>query len=314
MAVEFDKKCLEVIFSSDDAYARHMGVAMYSLLDKNRTFERIRVYLIENGIQPDNKAKLEETAARFPNAEVHWIDFSAWLDKLNLNQAWPLSFSSYARLFVASMLPESVNRILYLDSDMVVNDSLSALWQTDLQGNIVGAVQDFVNDTTKDAVGVERTSPYFNAGMLLIDLYAWRAEKVEDSCLHCIEKHDGNVTHHDQGVLNEVLHGRCTFLPIRYNLMTIHYIFDRRKLKKYYQDHAPFYREEEVEEAKAHPAILHYTPSFTTRPWVAHCKHPRKDLYWETLQKTPWKGCAVSPDRTKWYLRLINWRYRHLWY
>jgi lipopolysaccharide biosynthesis glycosyltransferase len=212
------------------------------------------------------------------------------------------------------MLPETVNRVLYLDSDMVVTDSLSALWQTDLQGNIAGAVQDFVNDQTKGAVGLSPEEPYLNAGLWLIDLEAWRREKVEEACLGCIQAHGGTVTHHDQGVLNEVLRGRCSILPIRYNLMTIHYLFDRRQLKKYYQDHASFYSEEEVEEAKNHPAILHYTPSFTTRPWVAHCKHPKKHLYWDALQKTPFRGCAVSLDSTKWYVRLINWRYRHLPY
>lgn len=310
----YDRDCLHVIFSSDDRYARHMGVAAYSLLEHNRDFREVCVYMIDNKISPENRKKLEETVMSFPNGRVVWIDFTAWLGKLKLNLPWQISMSSYARLFVASMIPESVGRILYLDCDMIICDSLRTLWETDLHGAVIGAVQDFVNDQTKGAVGLKPQDQYLNAGMLLIDMDAWRARHIEQACLAFIEAKEGRVTHHDQGVLNGVLHDQCRFVPIRYDLMTIHYIFDRRKLCKFFCDHADFYSVEEINEAKRNPAILHYTPSFTSRPWVKSCKHPLRRLYHETLDKTPWRGTPDEKDGAKWYVRLINWRYRHLPY
>ena len=98
----YSNDCLEVIFSSDDNYARHLGAALYSLLAHNREFGHINVYVIDNEIRPENRAKLEETAAAFPNASLIFIDFAPWRDNLRLNLAWPISLSSYARLFVGS--------------------------------------------------------------------------------------------------------------------------------------------------------------------------------------------------------------------
>lgn len=310
----YSKDCLEVIFSSDDNYARHLGAALYSLLAHNREFGHINVYVIDNEICPENRARLEKTAAGFSNASLIFIDFAPWRDSLRLNLSWPISLSSYARLFVGSMLPETVSRILYMDCDVVVCESLRAFWETDLGGSIVGAIQDFVSDQTKSAVGLTPGEAYFNAGILLIDMDEWRRQNVGSDCLAFIDAHQGNVKHHDQGVLNGVLHNRRVILPARYNLMTIHYVFSRRKLVRYFNDHAAFYSEKEIDEAKRAPVILHYTPSFTSRPWVKNCRHPLKELYWDNLGKTPWSSTAPEPDMAKWYARLINWRYRCLPY
>lgn len=305
---------LNVLFSSDDNYAQHLGAAMYSLLENNADFDQVQVFIVDNDIRPDSKEKLETVAAQFSNACIQWIAFSEWKKRLNLDMAWDISLSSYARLFVADMLPETVDRVVYLDCDMIVCRSLRELWETNLDGCVLGAVQDFISDRMKTAVGVTPTQAYFNAGMLLIDLAAWRAQSIEQECLQFIEDHKGKVIHHDQGVINGVLGRTIRRLPLQYNVMTIHYIFDRRKLCKYFDDHAEFYSVTEVEEAKLEPTILHYTPSFTSRPWVRNCKHPLKNLYWQMVGKTSWGGAKPEKDRAKWYVRLINWRFRKLPY
>lgn len=310
----FDTNCLEIIFSGDDHYARHMGAAVHSLLTNNTEFDKIRIHVIDNHIAPENIKRLEDTVGQFANASLIRIPFDPWRDKLKLDPVWPISLSSYARLFVAQMLPETIGRVLYLDSDMIICGSLRPLWETDLGDCVVGAVQDYVGDRTKIAVGLSPDEAYFNAGLLLIDMDKWREQQIEAACLSFIEAHNGSVAHHDQGVLNGVLHDRRMLLPVRYNLMTIHYLFNRRKLTRYFNDHADFYGETEMEKALDAPVILHFTPSFTSRPWVKTCRHPKKQAYWDSLGNTPWRGTRPEPDKTKWYIRLINWRYRCLPY
>lgn len=307
-----DNHILRVVYSSDDNYAQHMGVSIYSLLEHNLDFVQIQVYIIENQISEENRKKLQIVAGTFKNAELIWIDFSGWKAKLKLKMEWKLSISSYARLFVSSMIPETVERILYLDCDMIICDSLKELWDVDLGNNIIGAVQDAVNDETKEAVGVLPKQRYFNAGMLLIDMGKWRSNRMEEQFVKFISEHHGQVRHHDQGILNGVLVGKWKVLPIRYNLMTIHFIYNRSKIMKYFQNHAEFYTENEIEEAKKKPAILHYTPSFTTRPWVKGCKHPLKYRYWDSLKRTPWKGAKEEKDNRRWYVRMVEWRYLYL--
>lgn len=303
---------LNVLFSSDDHYAQHLGAAMQSLLENNQDFTVIRIYIIDNQISDLSKEKLCDIVRRFSNSAVFWISFEKWKSQLQLNMTWSISISSYARLFVAEMIPDEIDRILYLDCDMIVCDSLQNLWNTDLQGCILGAVQDSIGDSTKNAVGLLLEEQYFNAGMMLIDLAKWRNLDIGTKCVHFIAEKNGSVIHHDQGVLNGVLKNQWFRLPLYDNLMTIHFIFNRRRVMDYFGEHSEFYSENEIMDAKEHPVIIHYTPSFTSRPWCKDCKHPRKALYWENLNKTPWKGAKPEKSQDKWYVKLINWRYRNI--
>lgn len=300
---DFDNE-LSVFYSSDDNYAQHMGVSIYSLLDNNRDFEKIRVFVIDNNISKQNVSKLIEMVKEFDNTEIQFIDFAYWKTQLKLNMEWNISISSYARLFVSGMLPTELKRVIYLDCDMIICGSLEKIWNIDLQENLIGAVQDSVGAKIKDAVGIENDQPYFNAGMLLIDLENWRKQNVEEKCMTFLQKHNGRVSHHDQGVLNGVLQKKVYFLPLKYNLMTIHYMLNREKILKYFDEKAEFYSTEEINNAKEHPVIIHYTPSFTSRPWVKGCRHPFKKYYWDILERTSWSGAKQQKNTQKWYVKL----------
>ena len=302
---------MHIVYSSDNNYAQHMGASIYSLLSHN-TDSEIVVYVIDNGISSDAKEKLQQIINQFPLSRLQWIDFSKWSEKLTLNMQWPISLSSYGRLFIGSMLPEDASRCLYLDCDMVICDAIDELWNWDMHGSTIAAVQDTVRCDTKKNVGVRFSEKYFNAGLLLIDLNKWRSIGAEQTCLDFIAQHQGRVTHHDQGTLNGIFHQDVSILPLKYNVMTIHYIMSRAKILKYFREESPFYSEEEIAQAKAHPVVLHYTPSFTSRPWVKTCCHPLKELYWNAVEKTPWAGAQPIKDTSKWYVRLIDWRYRSL--
>lgn len=301
---------MNILFSSDNNYAQHLGVSIYSLLEHNMHVDVVRVFVVDNEISDENKKRLIEVVKAFHNASIEFVPFAKWKNSLHLNMSWSISISSYARLFVASMLPSDIDKVLYLDCDMIICDSLEGLWNTDMEGYVVAAVQDTVGNNIKSAVGLVPTDCYFNAGMLLIDMKGWRDNVCEQKCVSFIENRQGRVSHHDQGVLNGVFRNAWLRLPLRYNLMTIHYLCTQKSIKEYFKDQASFYMEEEVKNAKENPAILHFTPSFTSRPWVNSCKHPLRRLYWETLGKTPWKGAKPEVDRSKWYVRLINWWYR----
>ncbi len=302
---------MNIVYSSDNNYAQHLGASIYSLLSHNSDIE-IVIYVIDNGISKDNKEYLHQIAAQFPKSQINWIDFSKWSDKLTLNMEWDISRSAYGRLFIGSMLPLNATRCLYLDCDMIICGSLYPLYVMRMHGNSIAAVQDSVNALTKEAVGLDRRERYFNSGFLLIDLNKWRSTDVEPACLDFIAQHQGRITHHDQGVLNGLFHQDVSILPLRYNVMTIHYIMSRARILKYFREESLFYCEEEIAQAKTHPVVLHYTPSFTSRPWMRTCRHPLKKLYWDAVEKTPWAGAQPTKDTSKWYVRLIDWRYRNL--
>ena len=303
---------MNILFSSDENYAQHLGASIQSLLAHNTDVTKINVYIIDNAISDMSKERLFHIIAKYKNAEIRWISFAGWREKLNLNMTWKISLSSYARLFVAGMLPDTVERVLYMDCDMIVCSSLKKLWQSDLSGQVIGAVQDYIGDVVKQAVNLKENERYFNAGLLLVDLCKWRAEHIEEKCLRFIADRNGAVVHHDQGVLNSVFRNKWVRLPLQNNLMTIHYLESFDHLMNRVKDHSSFYDREEIEEARKRPVVLHFTPSFTSRPWVKGCKHPLKNLYWEAVEETPWRGAKPIKDNAKWYMKLLNWRYRHL--
>ena len=301
---------MNILFSSDDNYARHLGVAIYSLLTNNANVADLRIFVVDNNISAANINKLQQITAAFDNVKLIFIPFKKWSDSLQLNMSWPISLSSYARLFVGEMLPIDVDRILYLDCDIVIKGSLSSLWDIDLQGRCLGAIQDTIPSRTKASVGLLPQQPYFNAGVLLIDLRRWRIAGIGQKCLEFIDAHKGCVRHHDQGVLNGIFNGAWIRLPLRFNVMTVHYMISQTKIKKFYKDDAVFYDLAEIKSAISNPVILHFTPSFTSRPWEKNCSHPLRHCYNYYLRLTPWKETPLVSSQYPWYVGLINLRYR----
>lgn len=303
---------MNILLSSDDNYARHLGVTIYSLLVHHRKVKKIRFFVVDNYISQDNLSKLLSLIEQFPNAELTFIPLDTYTKDLQLDMPWPISISAYARLFAAEMLSKDIDRVLYLDCDMIINSDLSDLWNYNLGDYCIGAIQDQVSVKVKNSVGLKQDEKYFNSGLLLVNLKRWRENRIGEKSMDFIRAHNGRVTHHDQGVLNGVLRNNWVKLPLRYNVMTIHYLMNQDRIISYFDDRSEFYLQSEVQNAKYWPSVVHFTPSFTSRPWELNCKHPLSALYFIFLNKTPWKGCVLEPDKTQWYLRLINWRYLNL--
>lgn len=303
---------MNILLSSDDNYASHLGVVMYSLMIHNSKAEKLNFFVVCNGVSTDNLSKLKSLVQHFINSNLFLIPFDSYVKDLHLDMSWPISLSAYARLFAAELLPTEIKRVLYLDCDMVVNADLAELWNFDLEGNSIAAVQDQMFPSIKKSIGIPPQIPYFNSGLLLIDLSKWRELDFGKRCFDFISKYNGRVIHHDQGVLNGLFWGRWTRLPLRYNVMTIHFFLNQKLIRKFFKDYSPFYDEVEIELAKSNPVILHYTPSYTSHPWEEHCRHPFRNLYFFYLNYTEWAGAPLSKDTRSWYQRLINWRYRSI--
>lgn len=79
----------------------------------------------------------------------------------------------YYRYLFADMLPKTVTRLIYLDADIICKGNILPLWQTDLQGKVLGAVRDWGEAKSCDRIGL-KNGRYFNSGVLLLDLTKWR--------------------------------------------------------------------------------------------------------------------------------------------
>lgn len=303
---------MNVIYSSDDNYARHVGIAITSLYDRNRELADLNVYLIDDNISPENREKLDAVAEKY-GRQLHYIPFAPYKETLSLNNKWELPISAYARLFVAQMLPESVDRILYMDCDTVVCDSLKELWETDMQGKTIAAVEDVTSCVFQPETDSPQPYRYICSGVILIDLKKWRAIDAQKLMLDYLDGRCGQVRHHDQTILNGVFWNDCLILHPRYDALTPTFIMSYENLKAYFSLWDSYYTKQEIRDSVKNPAIIHYTSSNIGRPWET-CKHPKAKVYQRYWRESPWKDAPWGTFRSTYDRgqRRIYWLYRHL--
>lgn len=286
---------LRVVYGSDDNYAKFMGVSMYSLFSTNTAFARIVVYVLDCGITGENKARLRAVAEQW-GREICFVDMGGAVESLNLRMgAHKIAIASYARLFMATLLPEECSRVLYIDCDTLVRDSLAPLWATEFGTALIAGAQDTVDSYFLSVIGLPKEARYINAGVLLANLAAWRAENLQEKFMALIAKFEGNVPHHDQGTINAVCGERRVIIPLRYNVTANLYSFSAQTIRKiYFLD--TYYPQEELTRALEKPAIVHFTTGLLGRPWEENSTHPEQQAFWDTVQQTPWQGLQRKPD------------------
>lgn len=297
---------LHIAFSSDNNYAIHLGVAIKSLLETNTNFDEIYIHVLDNKISKENKEKLKEIVS--DKAYLFFYELSDLLLTLEKTYKIPqtISISSYARLFLSEILDKEISKIIYADCDAIFMKPLEHLWRAGIENFSLAGVLDHVGVDNKLKIGLEKDSSYINAGFLLINLEKWRQTSAQQKMISFIESQNGNVIHHDQGVINACFKDDMMILAPNYNVMTSYYDFKNAEEIKDFYSVNNYYTKEQIEEAKNDPIYLHFTPSFSKRPWVEGAKHPLKEKYVEYLMKTPFKTTILEKDSRPIKIKLLE--------
>lgn len=291
---------MNVLYASDNNYAEIMGISILSLLENNSDMEDIRIYIINDNISDDNCQKIENIFLKY-NREL-----PIWKKVKGINEALQMevyedrfSQTQFARLFLEDIVDDADERILYLDCDTIVNDSLKEFWNMPLDGKIGAVLADAFSTLYRGNIGLDKNDLMFNSGVMLIDMNKWKQECVGHQLRAFIRAHKGMVQQGDQGVLNAVLSKKvCTFSP-RYNFVTNYSAFSYEDMMLYRKP-INIYSEEEIKRAKEEPCIIHYTSSFmVARPWENGTEHPYKKLWIEYKSKSPWHEEIQKEKRMK---------------
>lgn len=300
---------MHIVLASDNNYAPFVAVTLVSILRANPAIECLHVHLLANGVSDDTLQKIQDIPGR-ERLHLHTYDISNLREMLQVDVPDTIAMSSYARLFIADLLPTDIDRVLYLDCDVVAADDLTALWQTDMKGAWVAGVLDVLyGDEPKTAVGMAPTAPYLNAGILLINLAAWREQDLTHRFLDFLLAHNGTVYHHDQGIINGVCTGHTLTLHPRYNMTSSHFSHPGKFVRRLI---TPFYTDKELAEGRTAPALIHFTEGFYNRPWKHHCNHPKKQLFFDNLRLTPWADMPLQPDTRARVVQLLSWEFVYL--
>lgn len=301
-------KEINVIYSSDQNYKKYMGISLTSLLENSKQYF-INVKIIGLGIT--DSVELKQLEERY-SCSIEIVDFSNWLDRLNLKKnEWDISISAYARLFAGDMFPK-LDRALYLDCDTIICGDVYPLFSIDLSDNYVAAVIDTASNDIKEKTGMDIKNPYVNAGVLLMNLAKWRRNQVSDKFLKYIAECDGRVFHHDQGVINHVFQGKISIVDPVYNSMTPYHTMKYDTMIKFYNVQKTYYCENEIVNARENPVILHYTEALATRPWYRKSTHPKRDKFEYYMKLSNWSDLEYVDDTRSLKMKLVSALYRNL--
>ena len=287
--VGLNSRDLHVVYASDDKFAEILGVSLVSLYENNTEMDEIHIYVLDSGISDVNKKRLRSISEKYDRESISFIsarDISKILS-MNVNTDRG-SLSQYARLFVSRDLPETLERVLYLDCDIIINDSLYDLWNLDLMGKTIATLKDAFSKQYRKNIELQPNDIMFNSGVMLIDMKKWKEKNIEKKLLSFIKRHKGVIQQGDQGALNAVLSRDTYCFHPRFNSVTIFYDFTYEEMLAYRKP-VDFYSKKEVKQAVEHPVIIHYTTSFTSaRPWIEGSRHPYKGKWLYYKARSPW--------------------------
>jgi lipopolysaccharide biosynthesis glycosyltransferase len=236
-------------------------------------------YLHGGDVAPDS----ERALARMVEREDGTISFRAVPDEwcAGLPTTGFTGKATWYRAFVAELLPE-LERILFLDADLIAADSLAPLWETDIAGHYLAAVTNVFqeNHIVRAAeLGLAAPQDYFNAGVMLLNLALIRSDRRTEAIREYGKWNAGRLTFRDQDALNVVLGPRRLPLHPRWNCMNALLAFPWS---------AYVFGHEDVERARREVAIRHFEGPAENKPWHFLCRAEMRDLYFEHRRQTPW--------------------------
>lgn len=204
--MNINQNVAHVVYASDDKFAEILGVSLVSLYENSKDMDDIVVYVLDSEIKNENKDKLLTVSRQYSRTEVQFIPAKDISKKLEMKVSTDRgSLSQYARLFVSSDLPKDLDRVLYLDCDIIINRSIRELWNLDLKGKTIGALMDAFSKYYRQNIDLEENDIMFNSGVMLINLQRWREQKIEENLMRFIASKKGRIQQGDQGALNAVL-------------------------------------------------------------------------------------------------------------
>ena len=281
-----------IVYASDERFSEILGVSLTSLYENTKDMNDVIVYILDNGISDENKMKIENLSKKYGKTDPIWIKSLNISEVISMKVATDRgSLAQYARLFVSRLLPTDLDRVLYLDCDIIINKSIKALWNLDLQNKTIGALMDAFSKYYRANIDLQPDDIMFNSGVMLIDLTRWKEQNVEERLLNFIKRKNGRIQQGDQGVLNAVLtHDTYCFEPC-FNSVTIFHDFNYSEMLIYRKPPKGFYTAEQVQKAVIDPHIVHFTSSFLSkRPWMVGCEHRYASLWLKYKELSPWNN------------------------
>lgn len=280
MTTKTNLPVIHIACNIDGNFTKHCAVTLVSLFENNPA-ATFCIHIVANHLPAADQQALRDIVARYGGTICFYFPPADLLAVFSIKKFGKrISMATYYRCMLSAILPDTVDKVLYLDCDIVVLGDITPFWQTDLTGVGVACVEDIGCHETEryEVLHYPAADSYFNAGVLLINLDYWRRRQMDKQCVDYFRTYPERIRFNDQDLLNALLHDHKRFVPRMWNMQDGFY--------RYGMDTASpdpvAYRDE-----LRHPVILHYT---NKKPWNYDSMHPLKQAYYVYLDLTPWRG------------------------
>lgn len=280
---------IDIAVCLDKGFVMPTGVMMYSVCVNNPDVDIVFHVVVNESVNDSDKNDLVEVLSEFQNKMcIFYLVSSQLTASFPINDCFHITRMTYCRLFLTEILPPNIDKVLYLDGDIIVRHSLRPLWNINLENQAVGVAIEWSEGYNEIYKRLEYSSHkgYFNAGVLLINLSYWRKYSVVNDFVDYIKNYPEKIRCEDQDVLNVVFQDKKCSIPVKYNLQTGFLgkvpSWDYRKY------------ENEVKEGLKDPVIVHFTEG--NKPWfVDTCpQHPFRNTFYKYQNQTKWKGVLLE--------------------
>lgn len=215
---------IPIFFAIDDGYTPFLAVALQSLIDNASKDYNYFIKILHTNVKEEHKKQIKKFESE--NVNIEFVDLNYYIEKVQ-DKLYTRDYytnTTYFRLFLPELYPQ-YNKVLYLDSDIIVLGDISKLYNTHMGTNLVAAAPDDIiqynkvfQDYAELVVGVAKYKHYFNAGVLLMNLDALRKFNFQEKFLYLLEKVKFSVAQ-DQDYLNRLCKGRVTLISHDWDVM-----------------------------------------------------------------------------------------------
>lgn len=274
----------------NDAYTSYASVTIKSIMDNAKSDDEIVIHVFSDYLSDPSRNFLS-----LYNVEFHLIESDKVFDGIDTS-VW--SVYTLYRLFLPKYLNKDIHKVLYLDCDVIVNDSLDELFEMDMKGKAIAGCIDpqTYNKEAFARLGYGYHKKYICAGVLLMNIDYWRDFDLSTRVIDYMKSNSDKIAFLEQDALNYLCCDNKIILPARYGVQVSFFLHEN-----FLCEHIS-----EMQELIVSPAIIHYAGY---QPWV-YCKNKsiHSDLWWNT-----YKSLHAFPSViTGYYSSIIKYVVRYL--
>lgn len=292
---------MDFLYCFDENYAKVASVSIFSLIKNN---EKVRIHAFITDVTKETQVALKNWLSNYGVSISFYETEDLLKDYASIFLHRKINVGTFGRLLASSVLPNEINRIIYLDCDTLIVGNLEELSDLSMGDSLLAGVYDMAMPPVgaKENLGYKKDDIYINAGVLVMDMQTWRKENVEESFLSFCREHPDTLFF-DQDALNAVGHGRIKLLPPNYNLTFITSELPYNCAVKLLEPYTTKYYSEEVYcDAQKEPKIIHFATEIFGKPWYDPSYIRFADIWREYYNLTPWKSFPIAKrkySRTK---------------